>query len=57
VQTDTCHTCVRFGMCVNPSVFDVGNAIRICADGHVSDMPALRDVRESVGDSVDIGRR
>ena len=61
VQTDTCHTCVRFGMCVKPlvipSVFDVGNSVGICADGHVSDMRAPRDVRKSVSDSVDSRRR
>jgi hypothetical protein len=36
-------------MCVNlsviPSVYYVGNFVGICADGHVSDMRALRDVR------------
>ena len=31
---------------------DVRKAVGICADGHVSDMHALRDVRQSVGDSV-----
>jgi hypothetical protein len=45
-------------MCVNlsviPSVFDAGTAVGICADGHVSDMHALRDVREFIGDSVGI---
>jgi len=49
VQTDTCHTCVHFGKCVNPSVIplviDVGTAVGMCADGHVSDVRALRDVR------------
>jgi hypothetical protein len=39
---------------VIPSVFDVGKAVGIRADGHVSDMRALRDVRQSVGDSIDI---
>ena len=61
MQTDTCQTCVRFGMCVNPSVIpsvlDVGKAVGICADGHMSDMRALRDVRKAVGDSVGILRR
>ena len=51
---DTCQTCVRFGMCVNSSVFDAGTAVGICADGHMSDMRALRDVREFVGDFVGI---
>ena len=37
-------------MCVNPSVFDIGKAVGICADGHVSDMLALWDVRKSVSD-------
>jgi hypothetical protein len=32
---------------VNPSVIDVGTAIGMCADGHMSDMRALRDVRNS----------
>ena len=40
---------MRFGKCVNPSVLssviDVGTAVGMCADGHVSDMRALRDVR------------
>jgi hypothetical protein len=40
---------VRFGKCVKPSVITsvmgVGIAVGICADGHVSDMCALRDVR------------
>jgi hypothetical protein len=40
---------VHFGKCVNPSVLssviDVGTAVGMCADGHVSDMRALRDVR------------
>jgi hypothetical protein len=35
VQMDMCLTCVRFGMCVNPSVilsvFDIGQSIGICA--------------------------
>jgi len=42
---------------VIPSVLDAGNSVGICADGHVSDMRALRDVRKSVGDSVGIVRR
>ena len=50
VQTDTCQICVRFGMCVNLSVFNVGKAVGICADGHVSDMRALRDVCKFIGD-------
>jgi hypothetical protein len=41
---------VRFGMCVNLSVFNVGKAVGICADGHVSDMRALRDVCKFIGD-------
>ena len=45
VQTDTCHTCVHFGKCVNPSVFPSVQDVGICADGHVSDMHALRDMR------------
>jgi len=61
VQTDTCHTCVCFEMCVKPSVIlsvlDVGNSVGICADEHVSDMRALHDVRKSVGDSAGIVRR
>jgi hypothetical protein len=35
----------------------VGKSVGIGADGHVSDMRALRDVRKSVGDTVDVGRR
>jgi hypothetical protein len=61
MQTDTCHTCVRFGMCVKPSVIpsvlDVRKSVGICADGHVSHMRALQDVRKAVGDFVGIGRR
>jgi len=57
VQTDTCQTCVRFEMCDNPSVLAVGKAICIHIDGHVSYMRALRDVQQSVGDSVSIGRQ
>jgi hypothetical protein len=61
VQTDTCHTCVRFGIRVKssviPSVLDIGNSIGICADEQVSYMHALRDVRKSVGDFVGIVRR
>ena len=40
---------MRFGKCVKPSeitsVMDVGTAVGICADEHMSDMHALRDVR------------
>jgi hypothetical protein len=61
VQTDTCQTCVRFEMCVNPSVilsvFYVGKSVDVCVDGHVSDMCVLRDVRTSISDSVGIVRR
>jgi hypothetical protein len=61
VQTDTCHTCVCFGMRVKPSVIplilDIGNSVNICADGHVSDMRAPRDVCKSVSDSIDTRRR
>jgi len=39
-------------MCVNPSVIPsmlvIGKAVGMCADEHVSDMRALRDVRTSV---------
>ena len=31
---------------------DVGTAVGICADEHMSDMHALRDVRKFVGDSI-----
>jgi hypothetical protein len=63
VQTDTCNTCVRFGKCVKPSVItsvmDVGTAVGICTDGHVSYMRALRDMRNLlvlyVGKSVGEG--
>ena len=45
-------------MCVKssviPSVFDVEISVGIRADGCVSDMRALRDVRKAVGDSVGI---
>ena len=34
--------CVKLS--VITSVMDVGTAVSICADGHVSDMRALRDV-------------
>jgi len=37
---------------VIPSVLYIGKAVGICADGHMSDMRALRDVRKSIGDSV-----
>jgi hypothetical protein len=61
VQTDTCQTCVRFGICDNlsvmPSVLDVGKAVGIQANRHVSYMRALRDVRQSVSDTVGIVRR
>jgi len=32
-------------------------SVGIRADGHVSDMRALRDVRKSIGDTVGVGRR
>ena len=32
----------------------VGNSVGICADGHMSDMCALRDVRKFVGKAVGI---
>jgi len=47
--------CVKLS--VIPSVLDVGNSVGISADGHVSHMHALWDVRKAVGDSVGIGRR
>jgi hypothetical protein len=31
-----------------------GDSVGICADGHVLDMRALRDVCESIGDSFSI---
>ena len=41
-----------------PQTFrSVGNSVGIRADGHVSHMRALQDVRKVVGDSVGIGRR
>ena len=41
-----------------PQTFrSVGNSVGIRADGHVSHMRALQDVRKAVGDSVGIGRR
>jgi hypothetical protein len=52
-----CHTCIRFGKCVNPSVIDVGTTVYMCADGHVSDKCALRDVRNpSVNPLVNVAQ-
>jgi len=39
---------VRFGKCVNPLVIPSVQDVGMCVDGHVSDMRALWDARNSL---------